>query len=69
MVLAMRSARSRGSAHEVAVTQLCEAEIRQAHGERGQAAALLDKAQAAFDGLAMTWHRSEADKLRRSFRM
>ena len=69
MVLAMRSALSRGSPHEIAVTQLCEAEIRQAHGERGQAAALLDKAQAAFDGLAMTWHRSEADKLRRSFRM
>jgi class 3 adenylate cyclase/tetratricopeptide (TPR) repeat protein len=69
VTLAMQSARARGSPHEIAVTQLCEAEIRQASGEREQAAALLDKAEATFEALAMAWHRNEADRLRRSFQM
>jgi len=65
--LAMRSARARGAPHEIAVTQLCEAEIRLARGEAKQAAALLDVAAATFASLAMMWHRNEADRLRRSF--
>ena len=69
MALAMHSALARGSPHEIAVTRMCEAEIRQARGERQQAVELLDQAEATFDGLAMSWHRDEADRLRRSFQV
>jgi hypothetical protein len=69
MALAMHSALARGSPHEIAVTRMCEAEVRQARGERQQAVQLLDQAEAAFEGLAMRWHRNEAGRLRRSFQV
>jgi tetratricopeptide (TPR) repeat protein len=67
IALALQSARARGAAHEVAVTQLCDAEIKAARGERTPAATLLDQAEAAFDALAMTWHLGKARQLRRQF--
>jgi class 3 adenylate cyclase/tetratricopeptide (TPR) repeat protein len=69
MALAMRSALARGSPHEIAVCRMCEAGIRQARGERQQAIELLDQAEATFDELAMSWHRNEAVRLRRSFQV
>lgn len=64
--LAMNNARARGSPHEIALTQLCEAEIRLAGEQRTQAAALLDQAGAAFDAMAMTWHLDKIHQLRRA---
>ena len=61
---ALQTARARDSAHEVAVTQLCEAEIALLHDQPGRAAALLDAASAAFDSLGMAWHLGEAARLR-----
>jgi class 3 adenylate cyclase/tetratricopeptide (TPR) repeat protein len=67
IALALRSARARGAAHEIAVTQLCDAEIRLARGERAQAVALLGQAETAFSGMAMTWHLGEAQRVRGAF--
>lgn len=61
----MDSARARESPHEVALTQLCEAEIKLARGQRAQAEPLLDKAEAAFAAMAMTWHLDAVQRLRR----
>ena len=61
--LAMETARLRGSPHEMAVTQLCDAEIRFAQADRVAAAALLDQAGTAFQALAMPWHFDEAMRL------
>lgn len=64
--LAMNNALARGSPHEVAVTQLCDAEIRLARGQRAQAATLLDRAGSAFEAMAMAWHLEAAHRLRRA---
>jgi hypothetical protein len=64
--LAMKTARLRGSSHEMAVTQLCEAEIRLAEADCITAAALLDQAGTAFQALAMPWHFEEVDRLCKS---
>ncbi|MEJ8845659.1 ATP-binding protein [Variovorax rhizosphaerae] len=60
---AMQAARARDSAHEIAVTQLCAAEIAWQHrGERESA--LLDQAIAGFERMGMRWHLKEALRLR-----
>lgn len=61
---AMRAARQRGSAHEVAVTQLCTAQIASAHGPGARALQLLDEAAAAFTRMQMAWHLAQAAALR-----
>ncbi|WP_086919694.1 ATP-binding protein [Variovorax sp. JS1663] len=61
---AYATARARDSAHELAVTQLCEAEIALQQGQAPRAFALLDKAAAAFDAMFMAWHLREAVGLR-----
>jgi hypothetical protein len=63
--LAMKNALSRGSRHEIAVTQLCDAEIRLARGERGPAAKLLDQAEILFEAMGMSWHIEATRNLRR----
>jgi hypothetical protein len=62
--LALRTARQRDSAHEIAVTQLCEAEIALRQEQWQRATALLDEATAAFESMLMTWHLAEAARLR-----
>ena len=64
LALAMNSAVARGSPHEVAQIQLCDAELRLTRGERAQAAALLDQAGSAFQGLGMAWHLDATCRLR-----
>jgi tetratricopeptide (TPR) repeat protein len=64
LALAMKAAREKGARHEVAVTQLCEAEIQLARGARAAAAALLDQAEAAFAAMHMDWHLARASRLR-----
>jgi tetratricopeptide (TPR) repeat protein len=64
LALATDTARARGSPHELALTQLCDAEIRLARGQRSQAAALLDEAASAFEGMAMTWHLEATRRMR-----
>ncbi|GAA4357700.1 hypothetical protein GCM10023165_51940 [Variovorax defluvii] len=61
---AYATADARDSAHERAVTQLCEAEMALHHGHARQALALLDQAAAAFDAMFMAWHLGEAVRLR-----
>ena len=61
---ALHTARERESAHEIAVTQLCAAEIALLHDQPARADALLDAASAAFDAMAMAWHFDEAQRLR-----
>ena len=65
LALAMRAARERDSAHEIAATQLCAAEIAWSQADAASAAALLDEATQAFDAMAMPWHGAEARRLRR----
>jgi len=55
-------ARRRGSAHELAVNQLCHAEI--AHMQGRRAPRELDQAEAAFGRLGMSWHLGEVRRLR-----
>ena len=64
---AMAAASARGSPHEIAVTQLCHAEIELARANRAKAGPLLDRAEDAFRSMAMPWHLGEADRLRRQF--
>lgn len=64
LALAMSSATARGSLHELAVTRLCEAEIRLTRGETERASAHLEQAEVAFDAMAMQWHLETARKLR-----
>jgi hypothetical protein len=64
VALAMAAARARDSQHEIAVTQLCWAEIASGHGDRGAAVALLDQAEGVFDAMQMPWHLGEAQRLR-----
>jgi tetratricopeptide (TPR) repeat protein len=60
---AMRSAASRRSPHEEAVTVLHRAEVAAAHGRRAEAAALLGRACSAFSDMDMRWHRGDATRL------
>ncbi|MDM0110589.1 AAA family ATPase [Variovorax sp. J22R133] len=59
---AFRSAEVRGSAHEVAVTQLCQGqlELQRGHGAAGRE--LLDRACAAFESMDMRWHLDKAQR-------
>jgi class 3 adenylate cyclase len=57
---AMRISQSRESRHEIAVTQLCAAELALARGQRAAASQLLEQASAAFDSMAMHWHLQKA---------
>jgi tetratricopeptide (TPR) repeat protein len=63
LALALRTAHERDSAHELAATRLCEAEIAGAHGERARALALLDEALPAFETMRMAWHMDVAKRL------
>jgi class 3 adenylate cyclase/tetratricopeptide (TPR) repeat protein len=63
--LAMRTADLRGSAHERAVSWLCDAEISHALGHTGEARALLHRASEALESLGMAWHLDEARRLER----
>lgn len=60
---AMRVARTRGSAHETASTQLCAAGIAGAFGDRSRARCLLDTSMEAFERMGMHWHLGEARRL------
>ena len=62
--LALAAARARQSRHEVAATQLCDAQIRAANGERRRALDRLDEAEAGFDAMQMVWHLEQAEALR-----
>ena len=62
--LAMKAARMRDSAHEIAVTQLCAAEIAWRLNQAAQARALLDEAVGAFMRMQMAWHLEQAAQLR-----
>jgi ATP/maltotriose-dependent transcriptional regulator MalT len=64
LAMAMRTAEARGARHEIAVTQLCEAEILIAQGDRAKALARLDQAESAFDTMKMNWHLGESHRLR-----
>jgi len=66
LALAMNAARAKGARHEAAATQLCEAEIQLARGNRSAAAALLDQAEAAFTAMDMAWHLAQAARVRRA---
>lgn len=62
--LALKTAQRRDSAHERAVTQLCEAELALQQDQARHAAPLLDEAAVAFDAMGMAWHLAEAQRLR-----
>lgn len=55
-------ARRRGARHELAVTELCAAELALQQGR--PAGELLDRAEAAFEALDMHWHLAQARRLR-----
>lgn len=60
---AAQAAAARGSVHEHASNQLCEAQIRLDRGQVVQARALLDQAMSAFESMAMLWHLERARRL------
>ena len=63
--MAMKTSRARDSAHEIAVTQLCAAEIAWCHqGHRLNSQ--LDEATRAFERMSMPWHLAHATHLRAS---
>ncbi len=62
---AMASARARNAPHEVAVTQLCEAELALAAGDRDLGLARLADARRVFAALDMAWFDREASRLAR----
>ncbi len=64
IALALKTARERDSAHELAVTRLCEAGIAFAREDRPRTVALLDEAMPAFESMRMAWHFGEAARLR-----
>jgi tetratricopeptide (TPR) repeat protein len=64
LALALQAGRARESRHEIAVTRLCAAEIAARLDRRVEALALLDQAAAEFEPMRMTWHLSEAQRLR-----
>ena len=61
---ALQVAQARDSAHELAVTQLCAAEIALRLDQQQRADALLDAALAGFERMRMSWHLNEALRLR-----
>ncbi len=61
---AYRIARGRESAHELAVTQLTEAELAALDGASARARGLADEAAAAFERMDMRWHLAQALQLR-----
>ena len=63
LALAMKTAHKRDSAHELAVTRLCDARIAFARDERPRVADLLGEAMPAFESMGMTWHLGEAARL------
>ena len=62
---AMRAAQARDSAHEVAVTRLCAAEIALRADRPAHADTLLVQATHAFTQMGMAWHLEQAMRLRR----
>ena len=64
LACAYRVARGRDSAHELAVTQLADAELAAAAGDARRGRDLVDQAAAGFEGMAMEWHLAEARALR-----
>jgi hypothetical protein len=65
LALAMKNALARGARHEIAVTLLCDAEIRAARGEHAHVAKLLDEAESLFEAMGMSWHIEATRNLRR----
>jgi class 3 adenylate cyclase/tetratricopeptide (TPR) repeat protein len=65
VALALQAARERGSAHEMAVTHLCAAQVAAQRGDAAAARSALDEATAAFTRMGMHWHLAQADALRR----
>lgn len=63
LALAMKVARTRESPHEIAITQVCQAEIELSAGNAALARDLLDQATVSFGALGMDWHRERAAKL------
>lgn len=63
LALATKVAQTRSSAHEVAGTRLCAAQIEWDLGCRSQARALLDQAVAGFESMDMRWHLDQARAL------
>jgi tetratricopeptide (TPR) repeat protein len=61
---AERSAQVRGSAHELAATQLCRAQIEVGRGRVAEAQRLLDSACTAFELMGMRWHLERAERTR-----
>jgi hypothetical protein len=66
LALAMNAARARGSPHEIAVTQLCDAQLKHACGDRVRAEESLREATSGFAKMGMSWHLDEACRLRRA---
>jgi class 3 adenylate cyclase/tetratricopeptide (TPR) repeat protein len=64
LAVAYRTARARHSAHEVAVTQLLEAQLAADRGMTQRAVSLLDEAAEAFERMGMHWHLQQAALLR-----
>lgn len=62
---ALHFGESRQSRHEIAVTQLCAAELALARGQRGEADRVLDQATRAFESMSMDWYLQKARALRR----
>ena len=62
---AMQAAQARDSAHEVAVTRLCAAEIALRADRPAHADTLLVQATHAFTQMGMAWHLEQAMRLRR----
>lgn len=63
VALAYKTAGRRESAHEHAVTQLCEAEIALQQDQPQRASQLLDSAGAAFEAMGMGWHLGQVQRL------
>ncbi|MBI3372628.1 MAG: AAA family ATPase [Betaproteobacteria bacterium] len=61
---ALRSAEARGSPHERAVTQLCQAQIEIERGRKAEAHAPLEAASKAFEAMEMHWHLQQAQRVR-----
>jgi class 3 adenylate cyclase/tetratricopeptide (TPR) repeat protein len=67
LALAMKNALARGARHEIAVTLLCDSELRVARGEHRHAIKLLDEAESCFETMGMYWHIEAARNLRRRY--
>ncbi|MCG2592199.1 AAA family ATPase [Ramlibacter sp. XY19] len=62
---AYQTARVRDSAHELAVTQLCEADVAWRLNQAERAHRAVEAAIAAFDRMRMDWHLDDARRLQR----